>query len=90
MRRATLAAAIAGCLLLAPSIGATTIAIDYEDETGGFYQKVKNAFSYDYTFALDEAGIITASLASWALTIGGFALIGFVTRRQKPARIALI
>ena len=69
MRQASLGAAIAGGLFLAPSIGATTIVpIAYSDQTGGFFQSVKNGFSYDYTFTLDEAGYITASLTSSAVT----------------------
>jgi hypothetical protein len=68
MRRTALAFAIAGGILLAPSVGATTVALDYADDTGGFFQTVKNGFSYDYTFTLDEAGYLTASLTSSAVT----------------------
>jgi hypothetical protein len=68
MRRTALALAIAGGIMLAPSVNATTVAIDYADDTGGFFQTVKNSFSYDYTFTLDEAGYLTASLTSSAVS----------------------
>ena len=67
IRRTALGLAIAAGIMLAPSVNATTVALDYTDDTGGFFQTVKNGFSYDYTFTLDQAGYLTASLTSSAV-----------------------
>jgi hypothetical protein len=99
MQRTALAAALAGGIMLAPSVSATTIAMDYADDTGGFFQSVKNSFSYDYTFTLDKTGYLAASLGSSAVTnpivftsvtLNGVALVKSATDNSYSLASALM
>lgn len=64
----TFAVAIAVAALSGVPASAITVPIALEENTGGFFKTVKNAFSYDFTFTLPFAGQLTASLTSSAVT----------------------
>ncbi len=69
LRGITLAAALALSALGAASAQSTVVVpVTLDEDTGGFFKSVKNAFSYDFTFDLTDPGLLTASLTSAAVT----------------------